>query len=224
MTLRFRIPPTAFALCAAVVLPITAVAADLRGFAAPGPMGVILFQPCSGKAMSNRLLQVEDETPDSALTAGIDDVRKIMLEAGRPLYVEFRGDTVGLVAKARRFQRASGTITSCADAASDIPAAAPLWATGEDPSWRLVAGATDVRLERPGLPPVRFPAPVFAAATAKSTKSPRIVDAWSVQDGGSIRVEITEQMCSDGRSETAFGASVSVRYGSRSYQGCAARY
>jgi uncharacterized membrane protein len=31
-------------------------------------------------------------------------------------------------------------------------------------------------------------------------------------------------MCSDGRSETAYGATVFVRYGSQSFEGCAARF
>ena len=70
-------------------------AADLRGFASLGLNGLILFQPCEGKTLSARTLKVEDATPDTALSAGIDDVRKIMLESGRPLYVEFRGDDCG---------------------------------------------------------------------------------------------------------------------------------
>ena len=228
--MTFRFPLSAHAhllwlLGALTICPTLGVtsasAADLRGFASAGPMGVILFQPCAGKAVSPRTLRIEDESPAEALTAGILDVRKIMLDSSRPLYVEFRGDASGLVVKARRFMRASGTVTSCAEADSSIPGAATLWAIGGDPAWRLVASAADARLERLGAPPVHFPATPFAS---RGTKSPRVVDAWSAQDGGSIHVEVTEGMCSDGRSETAYGASVSVRYGSRTYQGCAARF
>ena len=43
-------------------------------------------------------------------------------------------------------------------------------------------------------------------------------------DGGTVRVELTAEMCSDGRSETAYGAKVVLRYGSRTYEGCAARF
>jgi uncharacterized membrane protein len=78
------------------------------------------------------------------------------------------------------------------------------------------------QLERPGQKPVRFPAAAFAAP-AKTPES-RVVDAWSPQDGGSIRLELTEQMCSDGRSESAYGARVMLRYGSTTYEGCAARF
>ena len=70
---------------------------------------------------------------------------------------------------------------------------------------------------------VRFPPAAFAPS-ASGRNAPRVIDAWSAQDGGTIRVEIAEQMCSDGRSETAYGATTSVRYGSRTYEGCAARF
>ncbi len=144
-----------------------------------------------------------------------------MLESGRPLYVEFRGDIAGPVVTARQFQRALGTVASCATAPSDIAAGARLWAFGAEPAWRFVLTTGGGQFERPGQKPVRFPAAAFAApAQAQS----RVVDAWSPQDGGTIRLELTEQMCSDGRSETAYGARVTLRYGSTTYEGCAARF
>jgi uncharacterized membrane protein len=97
-----------------------------------------------------------------------------------------------------------------------------LWATGQEPTWQLVVTAREARLERPGESPVRFPAAPFAAAAKPAAT--RTIDAWSTLDGGTVRVEITEQMCTDGRSETAYGASVTLRYGSRAYEGCVARY
>ena len=199
-----------------------ATAADLRGFASLGLNGLILFQPCEGRKLSPRTLKVEDATPDAALTAGIDDVRKIMLESGRPLYVEFRGDVAGLVATARQFQRALGTVASCDGAPTDIAAGTRLAAAGEDPSWRFVLTSGGGQLVRPGQKPVRFPAAAFAALAKPS--SSRVVDAWSPQDGGSIRLELTEELCSDGRSESAFGARATLRYGSTTYEGCAARF
>ena len=119
-------------------LAAAAQAADLRGFASLGPHGLILFQPCDGKKPSTRTLRVEDETPDAVLSAGIDEVRKIMLESGRPLYVEFRGDTAGLVVTARQFQRALGTVAACGAAPRDIAPGTRLSAYGDDPSWHFV--------------------------------------------------------------------------------------
>jgi uncharacterized membrane protein len=207
------------------LLALTATAstaADLRGFASLGLNGLILFQPCEGSKLSARTLKVEDATPDTALTVGIDDVRRIMLESGRPLYVEFRGDVAGIVATARQFQRALGTVTSCESAPTDIAAATRLWAAGDDPPWRFVLTSSGAQLERPGQKPVRFPAAAFAGPV--KTPTGRVVDAWSPLDGGSIRLELTEQMCSDGRSESAYGARVTLRYGSTTYEGCAARF
>jgi uncharacterized membrane protein len=207
------------------VLVLTATAsgaADLRGFASLGLNGLVLFQPCEGRKLSARTFKVEDATPDTALTAGIDDVRKIMLESGRPLYVEFRADVAGIVAKARQFQRALGTVTSCESAPTDIAAATRLWAAGEEPPWRFVLTASGAQLERPGQKAVRFPAAAFAVPA--KTPAGRVFDAWSPQDGGSIRLELIEQMCSDGRSESAYGARATLRLGSSTYDGCAARF
>jgi uncharacterized membrane protein len=202
--------------------PAVVSAADFRGFASAGPLGVILFQPCEGKAPSQRTLKIEDKTPEGALMAGIDDVRAIMLNSGRPLFVEVRGDAKGILLTARQFQRAVGTAESCIDAPRDIPAEVRFWAQGGDPGWRFVVTAQGAQLERPAEKQVRFAAAPFLAPSKGG--GTRVVDAWSSLDGGTVRVEITEEMCSDGRSETAYGARVMLRYGSRTYEGCAARF
>jgi uncharacterized membrane protein len=67
-----------------------------------------------------------------------------------------------------------------------------------------------------------LPAAPFGSPAADGKM--RVYDAWSSQDGGTVRIELTEEMCSDGRSETAYGARVTLRYGSRSFEGCAARF
>ena len=86
-----------FRLGAALVIlaPAAALATDFRGFASAGPMGLILFQECRGTAPVPRVVKVEDATKDGIFSAGIEAVRRIMLNAGRPLYVEFSGDASG---------------------------------------------------------------------------------------------------------------------------------
>ena len=69
--------------------------------------------------------------------------------------------------------------------------------------------------------PVRFPAAAFAAARPGRTQ---VFDAWSVRDGGTVRIEVTEELCVEERSETASGARVTLRYASTSVEGCAARF
>ncbi len=199
---------------------LPAAAADLRGFASVGPFGVLLVQPCEGKRVSARALKVEDATPDSALSAGVDAVRKIMLDPGRPLYVEFRGEVAGLTVTARQFRRALGTVEDCG-AGAPAPGTR-LLAGGDEPPWRLVATMAGAQLERPGLKPVRFPAAAFVLPHKAGTV--RVVDAWSAQDGGSIRLELIEQLCTDGRSESAYGAQATLRFGSQTFEGCAAQF
>jgi uncharacterized membrane protein len=211
----------AIALCA-LGASAAAGAADLRGFVSNGPEGLLLFQVCNGAQLSRQTLRIDDKTPDEALTAGTVAVREIMLDSGRPLYLEFRGDVAGPVATARQFQRAIGHVETCADAPKDAPAGARLLASGEDPAWRFTATAAAAQLELIGGKPVRFPAAPFASPAADGKT--RVYDAWSPLDGGTVRIEFVEQMCSDGRSETAYGARVTVRYGSQSFEGCAARF
>jgi len=202
-----------------LALAAPSVAADLRGFASAGPFG-LLFQPCEGRKVSPRALKVEDATPDGALGAGVDEVRKIMLDSSRPLYVEFRGEVAGLTVTARQFRRAVGTIEGCGT--TDHAPGTRLLAGGDEPPWRFVLTAAGAQLERPGQKPVRFPAAAFAAPQKAGTA--RVFDAWSPQDGGTIRLELAEQMCSDGRSESAYGARATLRHGNQTFEGCAALY
>jgi uncharacterized membrane protein len=199
-----------------------ATSTELRGFALDAGAGVVLFAPCAGSAPVRQSLQLEDKTPAEALSTGMVAVRQIMHDPSRPLYVEFRGQVSQGVATAIQFQRASGQISSCKLAQQDAAPISRLLASGENPPWRFVATATSARLEVPGNKPVRFPAAAFSSPTIAGQN--RIFDAWSAQDGGTIRIEIAEQMCSDGRSETAYGARVVARFGSQSFEGCAARF
>jgi uncharacterized membrane protein len=215
-----RIAMACAAACGALVTSTPGMAAELRGFASAGLFGVMLFQPCEGKKVSARALKVEDATPDGALTAGVNSVRKIMLDPGRPLYVEFSGDVAGLAVKARRFRRAVGTVEDCAS--TGLSPGTRLLAIGDEPPWQFALATSGGRFERPGEEPVRFPATAFARPSQAGAA--RVYDAWSPQDGGSIRLEVSEQMCSDGRSETAYGARATLRYGSFTYEGCAAVY
>jgi uncharacterized membrane protein len=203
-------------------LATATAAADLRGFASNGPEGLLFFHACNGAQLSSQMVAVVDKTPDEALTAGTAAVREIMLDSGRPLYVEFRGDVAGKAITARQFHRALGPVETCGAAPKDGAAGARILAVGENPPWRFVMTAAGAKFERIGQKPIRFPAVPFAKAGEDGNV--RILDAWSAQDGGTIRVEITEQMCSDGHSETAYGATAFVRVGSRTFEGCAARF
>lgn len=195
-------------------------AAEFRGFVTDGPAGLLLFQACKGASIATQTIKVSDKSPDTALTAGVSAVRQVREDAARPLYVEFVGDGGANVITVRQFQRAIGHIASCAGAPKDIPAGTRLHAAGEEGGWRFVATDAGARLEFAGRKAVRFPAKSFEPGPGKTN----LFDAWSAQDGGSVRIEVTEELCMEERTETATGARVVLRYASSGGEGCAARF
>jgi len=202
------------------------IAADLRGFVSEGAAGVLQYQPCAGTVMSQQLFPIDDKTPNSALRDGVGAVRQIMLNRYRPLYVEMRGDRGKTNSTAYQFQRAVGTVESCKSLPRDIASNVRLLVIGEGQSWRLVVTDAAAVLELPNKVFMNFPAAAFKAAgtdqTAKETL-PRVYEALSA-DGIAVRFEVNPQMCTDGRSETSYGARVQVRFGTRRLEGCAARF
>lgn len=215
---RFFVYASCFGLAAAA----SANATEVRGFVSDGPMDTLLFRACSGAALSAKPYRLEDKTPNSSLTAGVEEVRRMMHRSNRPLYIEFRGDLREPVATAHQFQRAAGTVDSCTRSPRVATTSVRLLASGEYPFWRFTATPAGAQLERAEAKPVRFPASAFGKPIV--AKNARIFDAWSAIDGGTIRIELTEEMCSDGQSETAYGARALVRYGSQSLEGCASRF
>lgn len=199
-----------------------AAAADFRGFVTDGPAGLLVFQPCQGAALAKSMLRLSDRSPDTALAAGVSAVRQVMEDASRPLYVEFSGDATATAVTVRRFQRAIGHVLECATAPKDIAAGTRLLASGMDPAWRFVVDGGGARLELARGNPVRFPAAPLAGPTPGGRT--QVFDAWSARDGGTIHVEVTEEVCLHEPSETAAGARVTLRYASTSVEGCAARF
>ena len=81
-------------------------------------------------------------------------------------------------------------------------------------------------LELPDKIPLKLPTAAFKTAGTDRAAEERVPRMYEMQsaDGTPIRVEVNPQMCSDGRSETAYGAHVNVRDEKRTFQGCAARF
>ncbi len=195
----------------------------MRVFVSEGAAGVLQLQRCNGSNLSQQLITVDDRTPDSSLRTGVAAVRQIMRHRYRPLYVEFRGTVAAKGATAEQFQRAVGFVESCKTMPNDIAQNVRVHATGQDPPWRFVATDAGARLELSGKEAARFSGAPFKLPPPK-VKNVRRYEAQSSTNGASIRIELTEQMCSDGRSETAYGARAVVRYGDRTFEGCAARF
>lgn len=198
-----------------------AAAADFRGFVSDGPAGLLVFQPCQGASLGRQMFRVSDKSPDTALTAGASAVRQVMEDASRPLYVEFAGEASGNALTVRRFHRAIGHVLACANAPRDIPPGTALHASGAEAGWSFIATPAGAQLVLAPGKTVRFPAAAFKPAKSGGTQ---VFDAWSARDGGTIRVEVTERLCLEERTETAAGARVTLRYSSTSVEGCAARF
>lgn len=176
--------------------------------------------------MSQQLFPIDDKTPNGSLRAGVGAVRQIMLHRYRPLYVEMRGDRGKTNLTAYQFQRAVGTVESCKTLPRDIAADVHLHAAGQTVSWRLVVADGSAILELPNKLSVKLPARAFklAGAHQKVTDAlPRMYEAQA-PDGTVARFEVNPQMCTDGRSETSYGARVLVRIGTTRLDGCAARF
>ena len=105
--------------------------------------------------------------------------------------------------------------------AEDIAPGTRLHASGAEAGWRFAVTPGGATLELTPGKPVRFPAAAFAAAKPGRMQ---VFDAWSAQDGGTIRIEVVEEVCMEERTETASGARVMLRYASTSAEGCAARF
>ncbi|MGZ9032122.1 MAG: hypothetical protein ACXW2G_12160, partial [Burkholderiaceae bacterium] len=180
-----------------------AAAADFRGFVSDGPAGLLVFQSCQGTSLGTQTFKVSDRSPGAALMAGTSAVRQVMEDASRPLYVELAGEASGNALTVRRFHRAIGHIRACASAPRDIAPGTTFQASGAEAGWRFVATSAGAQLELAPGKTVRFPAAAFKPMESGTT---RVFDAWSARDGGTIRVELTEEMCLEERTETASGA------------------
>lgn len=202
-----------------------ATPADQRGFVSDGIAGGLYFQRCEAAGPSATQVLLHDKSPGGVLTAGLGEVRRSMLGADRPVYVEFRGafpgDGAGQAATALQFYRAIGHVASCS-AVQPPASGVRLLAEGTQPAWRLQATPTGTRLERVGQKPVQF-APAKLTTTDAATKA-RTYVAAAASGGARMQLDVTEQACNDSAAESAFGARVVAQWGEQRLEGCAARF
>ena len=137
-----------------------------------------------------------------------------MLHRYRPLYVEMRGERGKTNTTVYQFQRAVGTVESCAKLPREIAQNIRLLAFGEGPTWRLIVTDSAATLELPDKA-IKLPASAFKTAGTDQAATATTSRSYETQlpDGVPLRVEVTPQMCTDGKSETAYGARVTVRSG-----------
>ncbi len=220
-----RMPWRAGALLSAALLSgVVARAAtpvEQRGFVSDGIAGGLYFQRCEAGGPSATQVLLQDKSPGGVLTAGLSEVRRAMLDADRPVYVEFRGDMAAQVATVRQFYRAVGHVASCT-AVAPLPSGVRLLAEGTQPAWRLQATPAGTRLDRVGRKPVQFAQ--LTLTTSDAAAKARSYQAAAVAGGERMRLELTEQACNDSAAESAFGARVIAHWGEQRLEGCAARF
>jgi uncharacterized membrane protein len=97
---------------------------------------------------------------------------------------------------------------------------------GQAPTWRLVLTDTTALLELPDKVSMKLPVAAFKTAGSDQVSKEAIARTYEAlsSNGSAIQVEVNPQMCTDGRSETAYGARVVVRFEKQTFQGCAARF
>jgi uncharacterized membrane protein len=194
---------------------------DQRGFVSEGIAGALLFQRCDAASPSEKLMLVLDKSPGNALTAGVGEVRQVMHDPDRPLYVEFRGEAAGDKLTVRQFHRAIGHVASCA-AAPALPAGVRLLVQGGQPAWRLQSSPSGARLEVVGKKALQFEP--MSLTTFDTAKRVRTFTAMPLPGGAPMRLVLTEEACNDSGSETAYGARAVAQWGTQRMEGCAARF
>lgn len=228
MTSGRRMVPRLAAVCLGALLwsdlvaspaasPTHAAASMQRGFILiDEASGRWSFRPCGAGAT----VPIEDRTPGQSLTVAVAEVRRVALDRRRGVFVEFRGTSAPATATAMRFWRALGFVTECRTAPANIAADARLWASGNEPDWRLVVRGRTATLTRSGSERLEIP-----ARSVQTEVRPPPVRA---KTGVHVTLDLAEEPCLDTMAEAAFGARVvaTVRRDgtTQTLRGCAARF
>jgi uncharacterized membrane protein len=190
----------------------------VRGFVQTGDAsGIWTLRRCGDTAE----VPIRDQTQGDALTVAVAEVRRAMQDSRRGVFVEFQGIVTRDQAIAKRLWRVLGYVADCAKAPDNVAADATLWASGNEPAWRLVVRGKIATFTRFGFERVSF------SAAALTPQVPR--RSYQAQTGSTkLTLEIDEQICLDPPAEAAYGArvtaTVSEKGKTQTLQGCAARY
>lgn len=210
---------SAFAVVAVAALASSAAASPSfqRGFVTIEPAnGQWLFTACGTRAA----VVLVDRTPGDSLTEVVAEVRKVMQDRARGVFVEFRGWADGRQGVVQRFFRALGYVADCPSAPANIRSTARLWASGNEPSWRFDVTPKRATLTVLGSATLHFSAVAFERAKASAYEAHT--------ETTRLRLDIVEQPCMDTMAEAGFGAEALIRLTqggkTRTLKGCAARF
>ncbi len=210
---------SAFAVIAVAALASSAAASPSfqRGFITIEPAnGQWLFTACGTRAA----VALVDRTAGHVQTEVVVEVRKVMQDRARGVFVEFRGWADERQAVVQRFFRALGYVADCPSAPANIRPTTRLWASGNEPFWRFDATPKRATLTVPGSATLHFPPGAFERAKASAYEADT--------EAARLRLEIVEQPCMDTMAEAGFGAQAVLRLTrggkTQTLKGCAARF
>jgi uncharacterized membrane protein len=128
----------------------------------------------------------------------------------RGVYVEFDGYVEGGRVTAIDLRRALGWVDRCANRPDNVPAAAVLWAAGNEPGWNFMYDGAQGYFEFAGGGRIEV-------AALELNQRPG-VQAYLGNDG--LRIEFSTVVCTDTMAEAAFGRSVVALVKGQVVEGC----
>lgn len=175
-----------------------------------------LFRACLGSGRAAKLqedgMPFIDATRNRILFAAIQQRWQQSADPLRGVYLEFSGSVEHGRVTATELQRALGWVASCAERPTNVPIGVRAWASGNEPAWGFSVDAKAATFRTlDGV--LTFPVAVMQLGTP-----PSVYEAGDL--GGRLRVEFTDDLCSDTMAEAAFGRRVVAAVNGALYTGC----
>ena len=175
-----------------------------------------LFRACIGSGRTAKLqkdgLPFIDATRDRILFAAIQQRWQQSDDPLRGVHLEFSGFVENGRVTATELHRALGWVASCSERPNNVPIGVRAWASGNEPAWGFSVDAKAATFRTPD------GVLTFPVAAMKPGGAPAVYEAND--STRRLRVEFTDDLCSDTMSEAAFGRRVVAAVNGALYTGC----
>jgi uncharacterized membrane protein len=171
-----------------------------------------MFHPCDAPAVrkgARRGYSLIDGSSGGQVFAAIRQRWLQSVDPLRGVYLEFDGYLENGRAAATRLHRALGWVDQCASRPNNVPDTATAWAAGNEPSWSFVHDGDTGYVQFAGRPRLELATLQRVERTGVQTF---VADA--------LRIEFSDQLCTDTMAEAAFGRSVVALVNGQLLEGC----